>query len=383
MRDGGPDAAHRDEVPGAALERTAWLKGSEWRGGYWFVVARDFCRLEFVRAGAKRAPGAAKGVWDQLHSVSLDCLGRRPVQITLTYPSDWRRYCPDIGSLREHRKLFGERWFNRWRERLQGMWKIEFQQRGAPHVHMYVKLPDRVAEEDYELMRRRTVESERLAELYGDRGGGERERAVEGEFGLWGRTAWAEVVGTQVKGRWNSVEGRRHHAKGFDVRTRWWFDRDPTDLDRLRALRYLAPEVGKRYQEEAPEGFGRVAQQSGWFRTGFKREVEVVRVTRAEAEVLDAMLRQLVAEGVPVEWGGGKGLGWDSKALSSHWGWGIPRYGIKAEAAWKVFRRAQVVAALLEERPEGARGPGAKPPAATYDKNGASEAPFEFPVWDG
>lgn len=341
-------ATHLVRAATRRVDRVQRLRGRESRGSYWFVVGRDFCRLEFVAAGAQREPGACKGIWDALHSVDLGCLGERPVQVTLTYPGNWRKWVWDVTVLRAHFRRFQERWYRRWGERLVGMWKIEFQRRGAPHIHMYVKLPEAVAREDYEGLRKRTVDRARLEEQYGARGGGDRERAVDGEFGMWARTAWAESVGTQVRGRWNDLEGRRHHAKGVDVSRCFWFGKVPSEVERLRCMRYLAKELGKRTQDDAPEGFGRVQKQWGFFRSGYRRDVQAVRVGRGVAEVLDAMLRELVAEGVPAEWGGGKGLGWDCRALRDRWGWGVPRYGITAEGSWEVLRRAEMVAEMTE-----------------------------------
>lgn len=60
--------------------------------------------------------------------------------VTFTMPGDWETCAP---SGREFKKIM-ERFRSRWERRLgplRGIWKMEFQERGAPHLHMLMRLP--------------------------------------------------------------------------------------------------------------------------------------------------------------------------------------------------------------------------------------------------
>jgi len=70
---------------------------------------------------------------------------RVPVMVTLTLPGEWEALAPTPASF--------QRYVVRWRKRLAralgvsqlpGLWKLEFQRRGAPHLHMLVALPQRI-----------------------------------------------------------------------------------------------------------------------------------------------------------------------------------------------------------------------------------------------
>jgi len=76
------------------------------------------------------------------HAAGTDFSGRFAM-VTLTYPGDWVTYCPDPATLHAHRKAF-ERRFDRAFGPLRGVWKLEFQRRGAPHLHYTVDVPGSV-----------------------------------------------------------------------------------------------------------------------------------------------------------------------------------------------------------------------------------------------
>jgi hypothetical protein len=64
-----------------------------------------------------------------------------PVMITLTYPGDWLTVAPDGKAVKKHMAMFRRRWYRRWATQPVGPWKLEFQRRGAPHVHLLTVLP--------------------------------------------------------------------------------------------------------------------------------------------------------------------------------------------------------------------------------------------------
>jgi hypothetical protein len=70
---------------------------------------------------------------------------RVPAMVTLTYPGEWLSVVPDGAALKAHLRTFQERWKRAWGSRLVGVWKLEFQRRGAPHVHILAVPPHGVA----------------------------------------------------------------------------------------------------------------------------------------------------------------------------------------------------------------------------------------------
>jgi hypothetical protein len=67
--------------------------------------------------------------------------GRTPAMVTLTYPGDWLRYAPQGSVVKRHLNAFKRRYLRDWGHALVGVWKLEFQQRGAPHVHILMAPP--------------------------------------------------------------------------------------------------------------------------------------------------------------------------------------------------------------------------------------------------
>ena len=62
--------------------------------------------------------------------------------VTLTYPGDWLAVAPDGKTVKKHLKAFRKRWERAWGLPLLAVWKLEFQARGAPHVHLFTVVPD-------------------------------------------------------------------------------------------------------------------------------------------------------------------------------------------------------------------------------------------------
>jgi hypothetical protein len=68
--------------------------------------------------------------------------------ITLTYTGDWDVWVGDARELHKHREALRSRWTRRFGTPI-GVWVTEFQKRGAPHLHMYMALPDEVSDKEY------------------------------------------------------------------------------------------------------------------------------------------------------------------------------------------------------------------------------------------
>jgi hypothetical protein len=67
--------------------------------------------------------------------------GRVPAMVTLTYPGDWESVAPDGASVKRHMILWRKRFQREYGESARYIWKLEFQRRGAPHIHLWMAPP--------------------------------------------------------------------------------------------------------------------------------------------------------------------------------------------------------------------------------------------------
>jgi len=75
--------------------------------------------------------------------------------VTLTLPGWWEVVAPDGPSYKRLMRAFEHRWrraIGPWR----GLWKLEFQRRGAPHTHMLLRVPALVSGQVFETWLSRT-----------------------------------------------------------------------------------------------------------------------------------------------------------------------------------------------------------------------------------
>lgn len=64
-----------------------------------------------------------------------------PAVITLTYPGDWLAVAPDGASAKSHVAALRKRYQREYGMPLRGVWKMEFQARGAVHFHIFCAPP--------------------------------------------------------------------------------------------------------------------------------------------------------------------------------------------------------------------------------------------------
>ncbi|SKJ21733.1 rolling circle replication-associated protein [Mycobacteroides abscessus] len=67
--------------------------------------------------------------------------GRVPAMITLTYPGDWETVAPSGANVKRHMVLWRKRFQREYGEPARYIWKLEFQRRGAPHIHLWMAPP--------------------------------------------------------------------------------------------------------------------------------------------------------------------------------------------------------------------------------------------------
>jgi hypothetical protein len=274
-------------------------------------------------------------------SLPWELLGPRPAMLSLTYPGDWKPWVPDGRVLEAHRRAFERRWVRRWGEPLVGVWAKEFQKSGRPHMHFYIGLPSAMSDEDFEGLRQRTVIRHQLERSMGTYKGRASLPPIGtyfgGDFAMWARTAWAEIVGT-------TGEVKNHQVRGVDVAVMFWTEEVAATADRTRVAAYLAREASKWRQKRPPEGFVGVGQYFGRWggKVGFNPVVEEVEVDRAVAHELERRLARWVGGKLYVEsHGASRTLHPQTGMFLRHWGDGITAFGLGPEQAGRLLRWSQ------------------------------------------
>lgn len=184
-----------------------------------------------------------------------------PAMVTLTYPGDWETVAPDGPTAKAHLRAFFERYKRAWGENWRGIWKLEFQRRGAPHFHLLMVPPSGLAS----TQRRAEYEAKRALWESSDpatRGPCPRWRAAVGDgmrFRAWLSETWADIVGHP-----DPDERARHVLAGTGV--------DFAEGDRARDPKRAAVYFGKHgafaakdYQHKVPKLWADSGQTVGRF----------------------------------------------------------------------------------------------------------------------
>lgn len=220
----------------------------------------------------------------QFSALPWEMLGKRPAMITLTYPGDWDLWVENSRELARHREAFKERWRRKFGT-LVGVWVVEFQRRGAPHLHLYVGLPDEVSDDEYRGLQARTMRRRRREADVGKFEARKRERAPSGEFAMWLRTAWWEVVGSELAA---------HHGRGVDIAVAFFSSEAESMANRAKVAEYFWRESGKWAQKNPPDGFGSLKFYGRWGqKVGFNPVVSELELDEQVGLELRRMLRRL------------------------------------------------------------------------------------------
>jgi hypothetical protein len=191
---------------------------------------------------------------------------RRPAMITLTYPGDWLTVVPTGQVLKAQMKKFRKRFERAWGETLYAVWKLEFQRRGAPHIHMLMIPP------------------------HGEAGGL--------NFKHWLSRTWAAVVAHP-----DPEEYRKHVEAGTGIDfTEGLRARDPKRVADYFAKHGLFRD--KEYQHIVPEEWQQPGCTPGrfWGYWGVQKKVAVVEVDQDVATLAGRTLRRWsAAQGVTRE----------------------------------------------------------------------------------
>ncbi len=333
------DEARRDAEE-ACLESLGPLSPSE------YLEARDLLRAK--QAATERIGRGAKGMsnrsrqemWRWVLSLPFEMLGDRPLWITLTYPGDWERWVPDGPTLERHRRAYGEAWFRAFGERPLGFWTKEFQlEVGRPHLHLLMRGPDCMAEQDYWGFQILTRLGNKNVRSHGKRRGRWWTPPIGGPYG--GQTAdqllkmWSQITtGGSVK---------NHARRGVNVRTVFFSDDGSVATSKRRSAiaAYMAGEASKNRQKVPPLGFGTVGRYYGTFgyQAGFRPTVKNLEVDgevwgelNRRLTLLDAIRRR--AKGRPIS---------DQAKRRRQWQ-GLTVAGVGREEFGRLFERSLAAA---------------------------------------
>lgn len=178
-----------------------------------------------------------------------------PAMVTLTYPGDWESVAPDGRMVKRHLEAFIKRFERAWGQEWSGLWKLEFQERGAPHFHLFMVPPVGYAGQYRQLMHEAELENYRVRKevlsqfrLPAGRKPYFRKMSNDGlSFEKWLSNTWADIVGAK-KGK-----ARDDHIKAG---TRVDYNDGLKAADPRRLSVYFSKHglfKAKDYQNEVPE----------------------------------------------------------------------------------------------------------------------------------
>ena len=183
----------------------------------------------------------------------------QPAMVTLTYPGKWEDVAPDGPTVKKHFEAFCKRYKRSWGENIVCVWKLEFQRRGAPHIHILMSPPTGKAG----AIRRETYEMAMLEwEAGGRQGRKPRHQESQGDglaFRPWLSLVWATIVGAEDEDEFN-----KHLLAGTGI--------DYAEGDRARDPKRAAVYFGKHgtfaakdYQHNVPELWRKSGKSVGRF----------------------------------------------------------------------------------------------------------------------
>jgi hypothetical protein len=174
--------------------------------------------------------------------------GRVPAMITLTYPGEWEVVVPGGASVKRHIVLWRKRFQREYGEAARYIWKLEFQRRGAPHIHLWMAPP--------------------MSPGRSGRG-----------FAQWLSETWAQVVNHP-----DAEQKARHRLAGTAIDVRNGLKAcDPKRLA-IYFTKHSSPHLqgDKEYQHIVPELWQQPGRGPGrfWGVYGLKKAIAVVEVAQ-------------------------------------------------------------------------------------------------------
>lgn len=194
------------------------------------------------------------------YSPMLSDSSRVPAMVTLTYPGDWVTVAPNGAAVKDHLKRFRKRYERAWNERACYLWKLEFQKRGAPHIHLWMVPPHGTA-------------------------------STTGEaFRPWLSRTWADIVAHP-----DPEQRRRHELAGTAVDFLEGLKaRDPKRLAIYFAKHNAAGPGEKEYQHIVPKEWREPGKGPGrfWGHYGIEKKLATVEIPMEDFITARRILRR-------------------------------------------------------------------------------------------
>lgn len=127
--------------------------------------------------------------------------GTRPAMLTLTLPLFWLELCPNPRAFRRAVETFWKKYETAWGHAVRCVWKLEYQRRGAPHLHVLLSIP--------EGKRLRPLSRSEVAHLRACKRvecSHSSHFAPDVEFPEWASWAWAHSVGMLPRDRFPALD---------------------------------------------------------------------------------------------------------------------------------------------------------------------------------
>lgn len=245
-----------------------------------------------------------------------------PAMTTLTYPGDWVPLAPDGRTAKKHLETFFKRFERAWGTEWVGVWKFEFQRRGAPHFHLLSVPPfGKAGEAAYDVRM--------AAHKRGELARKPRRRVVENHglgYKEWLSATWTDIVFADIEDEMAGIEAetgetdprrdhmaeqrRRHLGAGTNVN--WQEGAKASDPKRLSV--YFAKHgsfKAKEYQHVVPEEWREPGKGPGrfWGYRGVEKLLREVELAPADFQFVARTMRRLRSR-VKV---------WDPKTRKHRW----------------------------------------------------------------
>ncbi|MBE5429214.1 hypothetical protein E3G47_000780 [Mycobacteroides abscessus] len=101
------------------------------------------CAGRSITEWSRKSRSAMCRAFAQLDYTPIIASGRVPAMVTLTYPGEWLTVAPSGRSVKRHMDLWRKQFEREFGEKARYIWKLEFQRRGAPHIHLWTAPPSR------------------------------------------------------------------------------------------------------------------------------------------------------------------------------------------------------------------------------------------------
>lgn len=226
--------SEKDEVLGSKTEITEWSAKSR------AAMVRRMCELDYLPMFTDSS--------------------RLPAMVTLTLPGDWETVAPDGQSFKRFLKSLRKRWIRAWGEQPLAVWKLEFQRRGAPHVHLLMSPPPG-------------------------------KDAIRGlRFGPWISQTWAEIVDHP-----NPDERRKHVLAGTGIDYADGLRASDPKRVAVYFTKHSSANFGdKEYQHVVPELWSQPGAGPGrfWGVWGLASRTSTVEIEANEADYAAKIMRR-------------------------------------------------------------------------------------------